>query len=130
MLKAKIKMYLIYWLNNPESEEEVNEFLKQLNLYDVKYEKVKCGDNGIKFSEICLETPCLDDVTEEFLSLFGNKTDEINIIADKYEGSFILEIVPEMYNMEKPQLGFDNEFLKFIQKLKNFKHIDIDQYFY
>lgn len=130
MFKTKIRMYLIYWFNKEESETEVNELLNQLNLNNIEYEKVRCGDNGIKFSEICLETPCLDDVTEKFLSLFGNKTDEINMIADKYEGFFVLEIVPEMYSRTAPQLSFGCEFLKFIQRLKNFKHIDIDQYFF
>ena len=130
MDKTNIRMYLVYWLDNNKDEEVIKEFLETSRISGFTYQRVKCGDQCIKSPVLTLNTLCLDDVTKEFLNLYGSRTDELNLIAEKFDGCFVLEIVPEMYKKQKPQLGFDNEFLQFIQKLKKFKHIDIDQYFY
>lgn len=130
MEKNTISMYLVYWLNVCENEEAVNNFLKSLSLKDFIFEKVKCGDQCIKSPILSLNTASLDEVTIEFLNLYCDKIKDLNLIADKFDGKFVLNIVPKMYENQTPQLTFYNKFLKFFQSIKNFYCIDIDQYFY
>ncbi len=130
MEESRIRMYLTYWFNADQDEKEILEYLSRLGFDGYKFVRAKMGDVGVKFSEFCVNTYCLDDLTVEFLKMYSPKVDSLNEFSEKYAGEYILEIVPEMYNEERPAIFFEREFLDFIKQLKNLDGIDVDQYFY
>lgn len=130
MEESRIRMYLMYWFKADQNEREVLEYLSRLGFDGCKFVRTKRGAVGASFSEFCVNTCCLDDITAEFLKMYSPKVDSLNEFSDKYAGKYILEIVPEMYNEERPAIFFEREFLDFIKQLKNLDSIDVDQYFY
>ena len=130
MEESQIRMYLMYWFDTDQNEREILEYLSRLGFDGYKFVRAKTGDVGAKFSEFCMNTCCLDDLTAEFLKTYSPKVDSLNEFSEKYAGEYIIEIVPEMYDNEKPGLVFDRKFLGFVKQLKNLDSIDIDQYFY
>ena len=126
--KTEIKIYLGYTFKNNEQVEDIQRFLESHGLKDFKYRKPKMGHQVVDSPIITMDTRCVDDVTPEFLSVYSKKVDLLNLLAETYEGYFVLSIVIVINKKPSPQLGFNKEFLSFLLNLKNFSNIDIDEY--
>ena len=126
--ETEIQMYLSYTFKNNEQEEYIKRFIESHGLKNFKYHKTKIGYQMVESPIIAMSTRCVDDVTEEFLSVYSQKVDLLNALAEKFDGYFVLSIVIAINKKLSPQLGFNREFLSFLLNLKNFTDIDIDQY--
>lgn len=130
MDKTNILMYLTYWFDKNENEKEIIDYLMENGLNEFEFKQTKNGDCGVKFSEIRMETLYIEDVIDLFLRRFNSKIKELNLFSKKYKGFYVIEIVPEIYDMENPALIFEKKFLDFIKRINHLKQIDIDQYIY
>lgn len=128
--KTEIRTHLVYTFKNNEQEEDIKRFLGSHGLEDFKYWKPKMGNQEAISPAIIMETRCAEDVMSEFLSIYSQKVDLLNSLAEAYDGDFALIFDVDMYKKQSPQLRINREFLNFLFTLKNFSGIAIDECIY
>ena len=124
MKDKRIRMYLIFWFDGKAPEA-----YKKSSAYGV----TKCGDEFLQFAyveKISRKYVNFDDVLQEFIENCKKEHTLIKQLVDEVNGTFNIEIVPEMsVYSSTPAIILDRELIDFINSLGDkFGHIEFDTY--